>query len=104
MLSSFDGRIYNVIPILHKTRDMHTPTNYLLEKMAISDVMYIWLWPLHFLKLKYSFESCLPLFQSLQRFLLLLLPFRVVKRHLALLKHLRTGLRLKEGKAHEGGF
>jgi len=28
----------------------------------------------------------------------------VVKRHLALLKHLRTGLRLKEGKAHKGGF
>ena len=30
-----------VIRIVHKTRQMHTPTNYLLANMAVSDVITI---------------------------------------------------------------
>ena len=36
-----------VIRIVHKTRDMHTPTNYLLANMAVSDVITILMWPLY---------------------------------------------------------
>ena len=41
-----------VIRIVHKTREMHTPTNYLLVSMANSDIITILLWPLYF------FEVC----------------------------------------------
>ena len=30
-----------VIRIVHKTRQMHTPTNYLLSNMAVSDVITV---------------------------------------------------------------
>ena len=36
-----------VIRIVHKTRQMHTPTNYLLAKMAVSDVITILLLSCH---------------------------------------------------------
>ena len=50
----FIGLIGNVlvIRIVHKTREMHTPTNYLLVSMATSDIITILLWPLYF------FEVC----------------------------------------------
>ena len=44
------GFVGNVLVtrIAHKTREMHTPTNYLLASMAISDVITIVLWSLYF--------------------------------------------------------
>ena len=42
-----------VIRIVHKTREMHTPTNYLLASMAVSDVFTI----LMFAALKFAFSQ-----------------------------------------------
>ena len=36
-----------VIRIVHKTREMHTPTNYLLASMAVSDVLTIMMFAAH---------------------------------------------------------
>ena len=37
-----------VIRIVHKTREMHTPTSYLLANIAVSDAITILLWSLYF--------------------------------------------------------
>ena len=44
------GLIGNVLVVrtVHKTQDMHTPTNFLLANMAVSDVTTILMWPLYF--------------------------------------------------------
>ena len=42
-----------VIRIVHKTREMHTPTNYLLASMAVSDVFTIMM----FAALKFAFSQ-----------------------------------------------
>ena len=36
-----------VIHIVHKTREMHTPTNYLLANMAVSDAVTVMLLPFY---------------------------------------------------------
>ena len=36
-----------VIRIVHKTREMHTPTNYLLASMAVSDIFTIMIFAAH---------------------------------------------------------
>ena len=43
------GLIGNVlfIRIVHKTREMHTPTNYLLASMAVSDILTIMIFAAH---------------------------------------------------------
>ena len=37
-----------LIRIVHKTREMHTPTNFLLASMAASDIITILLWSFYF--------------------------------------------------------
>ena len=85
-----------VIRIVHKTREMHTPTNYLLVSMATSDIITILLWPLYFFevckfvcKLVELVELCI----MVSYFTIIVL---AVERYLALLKPYRTGLRLRE--------
>ena len=92
-----------VIRIVHKTRDMHTTTNYLLANLAVGDVISILcLFPsfLIFNQLDYVGEKfvCkflviggIPLFCSS-----LTLTVLAVERYHALLKPFRTGLRLKK--------
>ena len=40
-ITGFIGNVL-VIHIVHKTREMHTPTNYLLANMAVSDAVRDW--------------------------------------------------------------
>ena len=47
LVIGFIGNVL-VIRIVHKTREMYTPTNYLLVSMAASDIITILLWPLYF--------------------------------------------------------
>ena len=89
-----------VIRIVHKTRDMHTTTNYLLANLALSDVITILLaWP-SMLIVSSGFEKF-----SCKLYVVSILPIQVssftltvlaVERYHALLKPFRTGLRLKE--------
>ena len=89
-----------VIRIVHKTRDMHTTTNYLLANLAFSDVIAMLLvWPVMLIlssgyekfSCKFSVVCTLPVLVS--SFTLTVL---AVERYHALLKPFRTGLRLKE--------
>ena len=98
-----------VIRIVHKTREMHTPTNYLLASMAVSDVFTIIMIAAHqfafsqhvldenfwHLVCKASavittFITIFPIVSSTT------LTVLAVERYNALLKPLRTGLQLSE--------
>ena len=102
------GLIGNVlfIRIVHKTREMHTPTNYLLASMAVSDVFTIMMFAahgfafsqyvndenfVHYLVCKAS--ALITTFAIVSSVTLTVL---AVERYNALLKPLRTGLRLSE--------
>ena len=89
-----------VIRIVHKTRDMHTTTNYLLANLALSDVISILLaWAL-MLILSFGFEKSSCRFYVVGHLPILVSSFTLtvlaVERYHALLKPFRTGLRLKE--------
>ena len=82
--------------IVYKLREMHTPTNYLLVSMAVSDVIAILLWPLQFYefwkvvcKLAQLIEACI----LVSSFTMTVL---AVERYHAILKPLRNGLHLRE--------
>ena len=88
-----------VIRIVHKTRDMHTTTNYLLANLALSDVIILLVWPLTMIltsgfgkfSCKFYVLSILPVLVSSCTLTVL-----AVERYHALLKPFRTGLRLKK--------
>ena len=94
-----------VIRIVHKTREMHTPTNYLLASMAVSDVFTIMLIAAdtfafsqhvldeHFGNLVCKAAVLITTFVTVSAITLTVL---AVERYNALLKPLRTGLRLSE--------
>ena len=98
-----------VIRIVHKTREMHTPTNYLLASMAISDVFTIimiaahrFAFSQHILDEKFAHLVCkaspvittfITIFAIVSSTTLTVL---AVERYNALLKPLRTGLQLSE--------
>ena len=94
----FIGLIGNVlvIRIVHKTREMHTPTNYLLVSMAASDIITILLWPLYFFevwKFVCKLVELVELCTTVSYFTITVL---AVERYHALLKPFRNGLRLRE--------
>ena len=98
-----------VIRIVHKTREMHTPTNYLLASMAVSDVFTIimiaarrFAFSQHVLDENFGHLVCkasglittfITIFAIVSSTTLTVL---AVERYNALLKPLRTGLQLSE--------
>ena len=101
------GLIGNVlfIRIVQKTREMHTPTNYLLASMAVSDVFTIMTIAAH----RFAFSQYVndenfghlvcKASADITTFAIVLsitLTVLAVERYNALLKPLRTGLRLSE--------
>ena len=94
-----------VIRIMHKTRSMHTKTNYLLVNLALSDIITISMAPLFFFSHQYEYLSngfgkfaCkfLPLTEISIAVSSITLTLLAVERYHALLKPFRTGLQLRE--------
>ena len=85
-----------VIRIVHKIPEMHTPTNYLLVSMAVSDVVTILLWPLYYLE----FAKFVCKFVALAEVSIMVsfntLTVLAVERYHAILKPFATGLRLNK--------
>ena len=95
-----------VIRIVHKTREMHTTTNYLLANLALSDVIAILMFPMNF----GSLDGFGPSLQSFSKFSCkcvivgtiavassaLTLTFIAVERYHAILKPFSSNLRLNE--------
>ena len=95
LVVGFVGNVL-VIRIVHKTRDMHTPTNYLLANMAVSDVIIILLWPFYFFEFTKFICKFFPLIEISIVVSSITLTVLTIERYHALLKSLRTGLRLTE--------
>ena len=91
-----------VIRIVHKTRDMHTPTNYLLANMAVSDVITILMWPLYFFGVGKFVCKFLGLVEISIMVSSTTLTVLAVERYHAILKPFRTGLRLREENSKLG--
>ena len=101
LVIGFTGNVL-VVRIVHKTREMHTPTNYLLVSMATSDIITILLWPLYFFevckfvcKLVELVELCI----MVSYFTITVL---AVERYHALLKPFRNWTALKRRQREEG--
>ena len=87
-----------VIRIVHKTREMHTPTNYLLASMALSDVITILVWSFYFFDFKVTTFTCklVVIVEILKMVSSITLTVLAMERYHAFLKPLRAGLRLNE--------
>ena len=95
LVTVFIGNVL-VVRIVHKTREMHTPTNYLLVSIAASDIITILLWPLYFFevwKFVCKLVELVELCTTVSYFTITVL---AVERYHALLKPFRNGLRLRE--------
>lgn len=104
LLTGVIGNIL-VIRIVHKTPDMHSVTNYLLANLAVSDVMAILvMWPWMLCNTN-GFVKKMENYCWISVFLYInvvvssvTLTVLAVERYHALLKPLRSGLRLTTGK------
>ena len=102
-ITGFIGNVL-VIHIVHKTREMHTPTNYLLANMAVSDVVSVMLLPLYYVvqyqlgSVNNNFEKFTCKSVALVQICITVssttLTLIAVERYHALLKPFRTELRL----------
>ena len=95
LVTGFIGNVL-VIRVVHKTREMHTPTNYLLVSMAVSDVITILLWPLYFFVYWKFFCKLFALVQACITVSCITITVLAVERYHALLKPFRNGLLLRE--------
>ena len=95
LVVGFIGNVM-VIRIVHKTRHMHTPTNYLIANMAFSDVMSILLWPLYVFEVGIFVCKFLALTEISIMVSSITLTVVAVERYHALLKPFITGLRLQQ--------
>ena len=102
-----------VIRIVHKTRQMHTTTNYLLVNLAFSDIVTILMVPLFFFSTLNGYLSdgfgklvCkfLPIGEISITVSSLTLTMLAVERYHALLKPFSTGLRLNDDNIKKAIF
>ena len=96
LVFGFIGNVL-VIRIVHKTQDMHTPTNYLLANMAVSDVITVLLIPISyqfaFGKFACKLDVLMDISITVSSITLMVL---AVERYHALLKPFRIRLRLTD--------
>ena len=95
LLIGFIGNVL-VIRIVHKTREMHTPTNYLLVSMAVSDIVTILMRPLYFIVYWKFFCKLIELVQVCIMVSCITMTVLAVERYYVIMKPLRNGLRLRE--------
>ena len=95
LLIGFIGNVL-LIRVVHKTREMHTPTNYLLVSMAVSDIVTILMWPLYFFVYWKFFCKLIELVQVCIMVSCITITVLAVERYYAIMKPLRNGLRLRE--------
>ena len=85
-----------VIRIVHNTREMHTPANYLLASMAVSDAITIVLWSLYFFEFAKFVCKVVVIIEISIAVSSITITVLAVERYNALLEPFRTGLRLSE--------
>ena len=95
LVIGFIGNVL-VVRIVHKTREMHTPTNYLLVSIAASDIISILLWPLYFFEVWKFICKLVVLVELCIMASCFTIAVLAVERYHALLKPYRTGLRLRD--------
>ena len=94
------GFIGNVllIRIVQKTREMHTPTNFLLASMAASDIITILLWSLYFFEFAKFVCKFVVLIEISIKVSSITLTLLAIERYNAILTPFRAGLWLTQDK------
>ena len=94
------GFIGNVllIRIVHKTREMHTPTNFLLASMAASDIITILLWSFYFFEFAKFVCKFVVLIEISIKVSSITLTVLAIERYNAILTPFRAGLWLTQDK------
>ena len=95
LVIGFIGNVL-VIRIVHKTREMHTLTNYLLVSMAVSDIVIILMWPLYFFVYWKFFCKLIELVEVCIMVSCITMTVLAVERYYAIMKPLRNGQHLRE--------
>ena len=101
LVIGFIGNVL-VVRIVQKTREMHTPTNYLLVSMAASAIITILLWPLYFFVYWKFFCKLFALVQACMTVSCITITVLAVERYHALLKPFRNRLCLREDSVKKG--
>ena len=87
-----------LIRIVHKTREMHTPTNFLLASMAASDIITILLWSLYFFEFAKFVCKFVVLIEISIKVSSITLTLLAIERYNAILTPFRAGLWLTQDK------
>ena len=87
-----------LIRIVHKTREMHTPTNFLLASMAASDIITILLWSFYFFEFAKFVCKFVVLIEISIKVSSITLTLLAIERYNAILTPFRAGLWLTQDK------